>query len=342
MSSLSHCPESVENVLIIKLGALGDFIMAQGIFTAIRRHHSRGKITLLTIPSLQSMAEKSGLFDTVILDNRQRINALKIPAMIYGNGYTHIYDLQGNSRTNGYCKVLRWWFMLSGKGQIPHWAGPATGATHCRPPHRPNTHRVQWWQDQMQDLGIDPPYVAHWDWLGGDIGDLAIPEKYALLVPGCSPHRPDKRWGVGSYIDTAKRLINTGITPLLIGAKDEVAINAAIKNHCSLCVDLTNKTDLFQLSTLAQGACIAIGNDTGPMHVIAAVGCPTMTVFSKASDPTFIAPRDCSIYHKAPHANMNPYIQVDDLKTLHVSTVWDRAFPIIRNLNPPPKKEWGA
>ena len=333
MNTVPYDPTNPENVLVIKLGALGDFIMAQGIFTAIRRHHPYGKITLLTIPQLQTMAEKSGLFDTIILDNRQKLNILKIPAMIKRNGYSHIYDLQGNSRTNTYYRTLR----LGSLRKPKHWAGPARWATHPRPPHRKGTHRVQWWQDQMQDLGIAPPYTANWDWFQGDISSLNMPDKYALLVTGCSPHRPDKKWGAGNYIDMAKRLINTGITPVLIGAKDETEINEAIKKHCSLCVDLTNKTDLFQLSTLAQNACIAIGNDTGPMHVIAAVGCPTVTVFSQASDPTFIAPRNAS----TDDMTLNPYIQVDDLKTLNVTTVWEKTVPIIRNLNEETEREWG-
>ncbi|HYZ21408.1 MAG TPA: glycosyltransferase family 9 protein, partial [Rhodopila sp.] len=33
-----------------------------------------------------------------------------------------------------------------------------------------------------------------------------------------------------------------------------------------------------------------VGNDTGPMHLIAAAGCPTLTLFSSASDPALCAP----------------------------------------------------
>ncbi|MFX9877842.1 glycosyltransferase family 9 protein, partial [Acinetobacter baumannii] len=49
--------------------------------------------------------------------------------------------------------------------------------------------------------------------------------------------------------------------------------------------DLTGRTDLFQIAGLARRAAGAVGNDTGPMHLIAAVGCPSLVLFSHASDP---------------------------------------------------------
>ncbi len=38
----------VERILVIKHGALGDFLLATGAFQAIRRHHANAEITLLT------------------------------------------------------------------------------------------------------------------------------------------------------------------------------------------------------------------------------------------------------------------------------------------------------
>ena len=311
-----------EKILVIKLGALGDFIMAQGVLTAIRKHHKNAHMTLLTIPSLQDMAEKCGLFDDVVLDNRQKSNIFKIPSLIKDEGFARIYDMQGNSRTNAYYQMLR----LLTLGNTPDWCGPAYGATHPRPPHRDGTHRVEWWQDQMKDLGIKPPYKADWKWFAGDLNDFALPKDYALLVTGCAPHRPDKRWQAGNYVDTAKRLLNMGIIPVLIGTEAEAEVNAFIKSQCSLVINLTGHTNLFQIASIAKGAKIAIGNDTGPMHIIGAVGCKTVTVFSKASDPTFIGPKNATS-----NAKINPYIQVDDLKDLSASTVWDMAFELMQD-----------
>ena len=48
---------------------------------------------------------------------------------------------------------------------------------------------------------------------------------------------------------------------------------------------------LFQIAALARSAYRAVGNDTGPMHMIAAAGCPSVVLFSGVSDPKLTAPR---------------------------------------------------
>ncbi|MGB0555535.1 MAG: glycosyltransferase family 9 protein, partial [Alphaproteobacteria bacterium] len=57
-------------VLVIKLGALGDFIQALGPFAAIRRHHPANRIILLTTPPFVRIAEASSCFDEVHSDGR--------------------------------------------------------------------------------------------------------------------------------------------------------------------------------------------------------------------------------------------------------------------------------
>lgn len=46
----------MDRILVIKLGALGDFILSYRAMTAIRAYHADARITLLTIPSLAAVA----------------------------------------------------------------------------------------------------------------------------------------------------------------------------------------------------------------------------------------------------------------------------------------------
>ena len=59
-----------ENILIIKLGALGDIVQATGPFAAIRAHHEDARITLLTGFAYSAFLKKSGWFDDVWVDER--------------------------------------------------------------------------------------------------------------------------------------------------------------------------------------------------------------------------------------------------------------------------------
>ena len=78
---------------------------------------------------------------------------------------------------------------------------------------------------------------------------------------------------------------------MLLGAAAESEVNAHIRGRCPDARDLCGETSFIDIIALARGAAGAIGNDTGPMHLIAAAGCPTVVLFSAASDPARCAPR---------------------------------------------------
>ncbi len=80
-----------------------------------------------------------------------------------------------------------------------------------------------------------------------------------------------------------------GLTPVVVGTEADLA--ATIRAACPQAVDLTGRTQLADLFAVAARARLAIGNDTGPMHIAAAAGCPCIVLFSGDSDPALTAPR---------------------------------------------------
>jgi len=135
----------------------------------------------------------------------------------------------------------------------------------------------------------DPP--SDLAFVRADISGFGLPARYALLVAGGSAHRPAKRWPAGHYAELAQRLAAEGVTPVLLGGEAERRELEAITAACPEAVSLLGRTSLEQIVVLARGAELAVGNDTGPMHLIAAAGCPSLALFSAASDPARTAPR---------------------------------------------------
>ena len=58
------------NILVIKHGALGDFILSFGPFLSIRKNHLNDHVVLLTGSKFKQFAEDSNLFNEVIIDDR--------------------------------------------------------------------------------------------------------------------------------------------------------------------------------------------------------------------------------------------------------------------------------
>ena len=85
--------------------------------------------------------------------------------------------------------------------------------------------------------------------------------------------------------------MNENITPVLIGTDVEKNITSSIKKSCPDAIDLTAKTSLYDIVTLARNAAVVVGNDTGPMHLAAPTGVATVVLFTKHSNPVRHAPK---------------------------------------------------
>ena len=152
-------------------------------------------------------------------------------------------------------------------------------------------HTIERQAEQLAMAGIEAVPPADYSWAErSDVAALDLPEAYAIIAPGGAAHRPDKRWPLARFAAIAKHLAQSGVTPVIIGAGSEQAMAAEIIKAVAA-RDVTGRTSLGQLFAMAKGARLAIGNDTGPMHVAAVTGTATLALYSAASDPALCAQR---------------------------------------------------
>ncbi len=286
-------------ILVIKLSALGDFIQACAAFERIRAAHADARITLLTTPPYGDLARASPYFNRVETDGRPRslAGALALIGRLRRERFGLVYDLQGNDRTNLLFQALR--------PASPRWSGVALG---CALPHRNadrmTMHTLERQAEQLRDAGIWPgaptmPGTApapNIDWMlalapRAPAEALAETRPVALLVPGAAPRRPAKRWPASNYAALARRLVERGFAVQLIGGPAEAGLAVDIQVQAPEAVSLIGQTDFAGVAALGARAAVAVGNDTGPVHLIAAAGTPTVALFSSDSDPALCAPR---------------------------------------------------
>lgn len=273
-------------VLVIKLGALGDFIQALGPFAAIRCHHPANRIVLLTTSPFVPIAEASDCFDEVHSDGRpewwQFSKTRALRNWMRRLDPVRVYDLQTSGRSSRYLKLFR--------RPRPEWSGIANGCSHPHAnPARDDMHTIERQAEQLSAAGIENIPTPNLDWLDTDTNRFPVPDRFMLIAPGGAAHRPDKRWP--HYADLARSLIEQDLTPVLLGTEAERDVTAAIHTACPGAIDLTGETNLMEIAGLARRAAGAVGNDTGPMHLIAATGCPSLVLYSSASDPALCAQR---------------------------------------------------
>ncbi len=306
-------------ILVIKHGALGDFVQALGPAAAIRSHHPGARITLLTTAPFADFGRQSGYFDEVWIDPRAPFWALSgwlgLRRRLRAGRFDRVYDLQTSDRTDFY-------YLMLGPGRRPDWSGTARFCSHPdRNPERSRSHTIERQSSQLRDAGIASVPLPDLGWVEADIGRFALPGRYLLLVPGGAAHRPEKRWPAENYAEIATRAAKKGLVPVLLGTAEEAEITSAIARSVPESADLTGRTGLADIVALARGAVAAVGNDTGPMHLVAGAGCPSVVLFSHESDPARCAQR-------APEGAPEPVIlRRPDLARLPADEVWAALEP---------------
>lgn len=320
MPGLSMRNDGRRRIAVIKLGSLGDVVQALGPMQAIRAHHPQDHITAITTQPYAALLRASGLFEEVWEDGRVRGMAgfIGFVRRMRAARFARVYDLQTSTRSSSY-----FWLLFP---RLPEWSGVAFLCSHPHAnPGRAAMHTVDRQAEQLGMTGIASIPPADLSFATAELSGFGLPSRYAVLVPGGSAHRPAKRWPAARYATLARSLQAKGLTSVILGTGAEAALAREIGAAAPEAVDLVDRTDLLQIAAIGRGAALALGNDTGPMHLLAAAGAPSLVLFSHESDPAQCAPRGRRV----------ETLRVPDLADLTVETVEAAVSRLLAHLRHP-------
>ncbi len=174
------------SVLIIKLGALGDLVQADGAIRDIRGHHPDDRISLMTTPSYRRYGERCPWVDDLILD--PRASRFHLPRMfalgrkLRSLHFDRVYDLQQVGRTRFY---YRWLF------RKVDWLGDAKGCSHYL--RRPDgSCAADHFARHLPMAGVSVQHTLQNDvsWMADDVDDIMtaadLKPGFVVLFPGAS------------------------------------------------------------------------------------------------------------------------------------------------------------
>ena len=312
----------MSNILIIKLGSLGDMVQVSGAIRDISEYHKDDEVHLLTTKPYFDLFKKNPHISNVILDKRlPRFNLIYLYSLmknIKKFKFSKIYDLQNSSRTSFYKRIL-----------FPNTTKDTWSSTETTLPE--GTTKEDFDKDsvlsrfdhQLKSSGINTSHTLSPDfsWSPSDISQIKNYhqlEKYVVLFPFCSPHLTSKKW---PYYNDLISMINERlenkfkvvIAPGPGEIKDATSINA-------LCVlDNGKALDISQLAALIKDSSFVVANDTGPAHMTAHLGSKGIALFGSHTTPFKV-----SIERENFRA-----IQAPELSKLSAEKVFERLSEII-------------
>ena len=257
-----------KKILIIKHGALGDLIQADGIIKSIRYEHKNAKLVLLTSKKFVKLMSMCPYIDDQLIDNRSSFFNILSQMNLYKNvkkyKFDIIYDLQNSQRTYIYRKYLFKKIKWVTTDRKDH---PISG--------------LRGLEEMLREYFVNSKNIFRPDisWLATDTKNIIkknkILSKYIVLLPGSSKKNPLKRWPY--FVDLAKLLIFKGYEVITILGPEELEMNCSFPGH------VFKNLDWFQLSGIIKNSLFVIGNDSGPSHIASCLNNKGLALFGPST-----------------------------------------------------------
>lgn len=279
--------------MLIKMGALGDIIQALPVAAALRQRFPQAELCWLARKRWSDILLASPCLDQVIASSNEGV--AELGAQLRAKRFEVVLDMQGSPRTGmlTWLSRARWRigyrFSLDDIG-----AWPSNVRLIDR---RPNVHAVHRYLAFARALGAGDGPVKF---------PLQIEETYRQAArrllsaagwkgePLAAIHagagRASKVWPAERFGLVAARLAGDGFLSLLVGAKGDLPLAERVIESAGVrMLNLVNRTSLRELAALFLQCRLAIGNDSGPIHLAAALGLPVAAIFG-SSNPAHSTP----------------------------------------------------
>ena len=307
----------MSNILIIKLGSLGDIVQASGAIQDISESHKDDHIHLLTTKPYFELFKKNIFIHNVILDRRlSRFNLIYLYLLmrtLKKLNIKKVYDLQNSSRTKFYKNIL------FPKVNYNTWSSSETtlleGISKEEFDKNPVLNRFEH-QLNMSNLNTQNTMKPNFNWACSNIDSIKKAfnlGEYIILFPFCSAHLSHKKWpNYNELISLIKNKFGDKIKIVVAPGPSEIA-DASTINAISILAN--NKSlNISQLSSLIRDSSFVIANDTGPAHIAAHLGVKGIALFGKHT----------TAYKVSIERDNFKVIQVSDLKNLSASRVLEK------------------
>ncbi len=305
----------MSNILIIKHGALGDLIQANGAIKDIKNFYPNRKVFLLTTQPYSIFMSECPYLDGVLIDKRLPrwnlfyLNNLKKTLAKYD--FSKVFDLQNSSRTKFYKRFII---------KNVDWSSTETslepGQKKKDFDKEPVLERME---IQLKKSGIETEFTKNIDlsWAVDNTSHLVknyTNREYILLFPFCSPKLKNKKWPYyKELIQKLKQEFKNKYSVLLAPGPNE--IKEANELNAKVVLENNKHVTLKTLVSLINSAKLIIANDTGPAHIASHLDKKGLVLFGSHTTAKKVSIENFNF--KA--------ISVENLNELEVNTVLKEA-----------------
>ncbi|MCL5024616.1 MAG: glycosyltransferase family 9 protein [Nitrospirae bacterium] len=275
-------------ILLIKPSSLGDIFHSLPVLDALHHCFPEAKIHWVVARGLEGVLEGHPMLEKLWIINKDEWKKItriqttvaevrRLFAQLKAERFDCVIDLQGLLRSGIIAKAtgarMRIGFAEAREGSSLFYTHKVKGGR--------DIHAVERYLKTASFLGCDTKLVRFpflpMEESPGD--GLPVDGEYAVMVPGA--RKPVNRWPAARFGELAARL---PLKTVVVGSRaDSILAEEAVAASDGRAVSLAGKTDIRGLIRVIRGARFIVSNDTGPMHIAAALGIPVFALFGPAN-----------------------------------------------------------
>jgi heptosyltransferase-2 len=284
--------KEVNRILIIRTDRIGDVILNTPVFKALRHNFPKAHISVVIQPYVKEIIEGNPNIDEIITYDKNFSQASWWPTLRFikylrRKKFDLSIALNPSRRSNlvtflagikyrvGYDR--RWGFLLTHRMKDNKWMGLK--------------HEVDYNLDLLRYVGLEvkdrqlymPVFKEDEDYIADLLRKTGVSNQDILITvhPSASDHT--KRWSLEQYARLIDKLIGDFKFKIaLVSAKEDRAlIDKLVSLTFNKPINFCGQTTLRQLAALCKKSQVFISNDSGPVHIAAAVKVPTIVIFGR-------------------------------------------------------------
>jgi len=299
-----------KRILAVKLADLGDLLAVTPALQALRAAHPSARIDLLVPPSSAGLLRGAPYLDRILTFNKFAFDS--IGGLLDPRSVAHTLAFLMKLRAARYDAVLifhhftmRWGARKFGMLSVASGAGVKAGLDNGRGRflNRKATdsgfgamHEVDYWLNVAALVGGHPysgwrPHLPITDVDKGKAAELLASSDVEVgplvaIHPGAGAYSRARIWPVEGFGDVAISLVRRyNCRIVIVGGPDEV--EAAVRLETIIGYDTTlnlaGRTGIHETAAVLERCDLFVGNDSGPMHIAAAMGVPVVAVFGPSN-----------------------------------------------------------
>ena len=280
---LGNRDHTFNSILIIKLDEIGDLVTALPVFYALHKHYPQAQQTLVC---------KS--FNTVFFEHIDYVQCVTVFEKVKNNHYDLIVDLRGNKETLSYALGVKPKYRLD-RGSI--------------------RLKNKFFGGQKNEIDTNLEVIAPLTGANVDASNSIIVShknretvtqylskhavnKYIIIHLGARDAA--RRWPIDRFAAIIDYLNEAFALPcLLVGGPEDYELNQHCLSHVisKKNFNVVGEFNLLEYAALCQISSLFIGNESGPLHIAAAINTPNIALFGPGVKAVFYPKNKQSIVH---------------------------------------------